>query len=333
MRKLRIALVVILVLAGIYLAGPEMPKPVLEGNMPLIEGSVENYVAAMEQKPGLSIRPGCEAKILWANDSSRQSTEYVLLYLHGFSASRREGYPVNEDFARNFGCNAFLARLASHGLVTENPLIDVTPARLYGSAIEALAVAGKLGQKVIIMGCSTGCTLALKLAADFPEKVHALVLYSPNIEIKQKTALLLSRPWGLQIARLNFGGNFRVTDDDPKGEICQYWYCRYRAEGTVYLQQLLDVTMNKQTFEKVKCPVFTGYYYKDEIHQDQTVDVGAAQKMMKQLGTPETGKRMEAFAGAGGHVISCDLTSGSVGEVRKATYAFAEQVLGMKPSR
>jgi len=333
MRKLRIVLLVILGLIILYFAGPEMPKPVFNNNLPVISGSVESYVTAMEHKPGLAIRPGCEAKILWANDSTRQSTEFVLLYLHGFSASWREGYPVNEEFAHNFGCNAFLARLASHGEVTENPLIDMTPERLYESAKEALVVAGQLGQKVVIMGCSTGCTLALKLAADFPEKVHSLILYSPNIQIKKKIAVLLSKPWGLQIARLNFGGNFKVLEDDPNSGICRYWYCRYRAEGPVYLQQLLDVTMNKETFAEVKCPVFMGYYYKDEQHQDQTVEVKAALNMMKELGTPEAVKREVAFAGAGSHVIACDLTSGSVNEVRKATFDFAVQILGMKPAR
>ena len=333
MRKLRIVLLVILGLFILYFAGPEMPKPVINKNLPVISGGVESYVTAMEHKPGLAIRPGCEAKILWNNDSARQPTEFVLLYLHGFSASRREGYPVNEEFARNFGCNAFLARLASHGEVTENPLIEMTPDRLYESAKEALVVAGLLGQKVIIMGCSTGCTLALKLAADFPDKVHSLILYSPNIQIKQKSAALLSKPWGLQIARLNYGGNFSVSQDDPNGEICKYWYCSYRAEGPVYLQQLLDVTMSKETFGRVKCPVFMGYYYKDEQHQDQTVEVKAALKMMKELGTPQAVKREVAFAGAGSHVIACDLTSGSVNEVRKATFDFAVQILGMKPAR
>lgn len=329
MKKVRIILLVLLGLFILYFAGPEMPKPVINKNLPVITGSVENYVAAMEHKPGLAIRPGCEARIVWANDSTKQLTEFVLLYLHGFSASWREGYPVNEEFAHNFGCNAFFARLASHGEVTENPLIDMTPERLYESAKEALVVAGQLGQKVIVMGCSTGCTLALKLAADFPEKVNSLVLYSPNIQIKQKTAALLSGPWGLQIARLNYGGNFSVSPDDPNGEICKYWYCRYRAEGPVYLQQLLDVTMNKETFGKVKCPVFMGYYYKDELHQDQTVEVRAALNMMKELGTPEAAKREVAFASAGGHVIACDLTSGSVNEVKKATFDFAGQILGM----
>lgn len=333
MKTLKYILISLLVLVTFYFAGPEMPKSVLNQDLPKIEGSVVNYVEAMNNRPGLKIRPGCEAKIVWANDSTRQATEYVLLYLHGFSASRREGYPVNEDFARYFGCNAFLARLASHGEITENPLLDMTPERLYESAKEALVVAHQLGKKVIIMGSSTGCTLALKLTADFPEMVYGMILYSPNVQIKQKAAALLSGPWGLQIARLNYGGKFRVTDDDPKGEICKFWFCKYRAEATVYLQQLIDATMKKEVFAKVKCPVFVGYYYKDEQHQDQTVEVKAELRMFDELGTPETSKRKMAFANAGAHVLACDLTSGAVAEVRSATFAFAKEVLGMKPER
>jgi esterase/lipase len=332
MKTFKYILISLLVLVTFYFAGPKMPKSGLNQNLSKIEGSVVNYVEAMNNRPGLKIRPGCEAKIIWANDSTKQATEYVLLYLHGFSASRREGYPVNEDFVRYFGCNAFLARLAAHGEVTENPLLDMTPERLYESAKEALVIARQLGQKVVLMGCSTGCTLGLKLAADFPEMVFGLIFYSPNVQIKNKTAALLSGPWGLQIARLNLGSKFRVTDDDPNGEVCKYWNCSYRAEGLVYLQQLLDQTMKKEVFAKVKCPVFMGYYYKDEQHQDQVVEVQASIRMFEELGTPETNKRKMAFANAGAHVLACDLTSGAVADVRNATYAFAGEVLGMKPT-
>ena len=317
----------------VYFAGPQPKKAVLNRNFPKIEGSVENYVTSTETRPGLKIRPGCEAKIIWANDSTKQPTEYVLLYLHGFSASRREGYPVNEDFARHFGCNAFLSRLAAHGEVTDNPLLEMTPDKLYESAKEALAVARQLGQKVVIMGCSTGCTLALKLAADFPEMVHGMILYSPNVQIKNKAAALLSGPWGLQIGRLNCGGNFKTTQDDPEGEVCKYWNCSYRVEAIVYLQQLLDATMKKEVFEQVKCPVFMGYYFKDDQHQDQTVEISAALKMFDELGTPVSSKQKVPFANAGAHVIACDLTSGAVPEIRSQTFAFAEAVLGMKSIR
>ncbi len=330
MKALKVILIALASIALIYFIGPKPSKPNLNRNLPKIEGSVENYVATIEHKPGLILRSGCEAKILWANDSTKQSTEFVLLYLHGFSASYREGYPVNEDFARHFGCNAYLARLASHALVTENPLIDMNPESLYESAKEALVIASQLGQKVVIMGCSTGCTLALKLASDFPEMVYGMILYSPNIQIKNKTAKIVSGPWGLQIARLNVGGKFRLTEDDPTSEACKYWYCKYRAEGIVYLQQLLDVTMNKEIFAKVKCPVFMGYYYKDEQNQDPVVEIKASIKMMKQLGTPEALKRQVAFPNAGTHVICSDIMSGAVAEVINTTYSFAEEVLQMK---
>ena len=329
MRNIKIISGILILLLATYLMGPKMLTPVLNTELPVVSGNIGDYVAHLEAVE--NVRPGNEAKIIWDNDSVHSQTEYVLLYLHGFSASRMEGFPVNEDFPKRFGCNAYLARLAAHGLVTENPLIDMTPYRLYESAKLALVIARKLGQKVIIMGTSTGGTLALKLAADFPEMIYGLILYSPNVRIKQKASVLLSKPWGLQIARLNFGGNFRVSADDPSGEICKYWYCSYRAEGPVFLQQLVDVTMKEEVFAKVKCPLFLGYYYKDEQHQDETVEVKAGLKMFLKVGTPDAKKISQAFPEAGSHVIACNLTSKSVGDVAKATYGFAESILKMVP--
>lgn len=329
MKATKISLGAIVLLMAIYFLGPVMPKPVLDSDLPIVAGNIGEFVSNLEAKE--KVRPANEAKIIWANDSLRQQTEFVLLYLHGFSASRREGFPVNEDFSARYGCNAFLARLASHGLDTEDPLIDMTPDRLYGSAKQALAIACRLGKKVVIMGTSTGGTLALKLAADFPSMVYGLILYSPNVRIKNKASFLLSKPWGLQIARLNFGGGYRIMPDDPKCEICKYWYCKYRAEGAVYLQQLVDATMKKEVFAKVKCPLFLGYYYKDEQDQDQTVDVGAALEMFGLIGTPDTDKIARPFPDAGAHVIACNLTSKSCREVEISTNKFAESILKMIP--
>jgi len=304
-----------------------MPNPVFNKELPSITGNVGHFVDSLEASE--MVLPGNEAKIIWANDSLQNTTEFVLLYLHGFSSSRHEGYPVNTDFPKRYGCNAYLARLASHGLKTDNPLIDMTPGRLYESAKQALIIARHLGLKVIIMGTSTGGTLGLMLASDFPEMVNGLILYSPNIRIKQNASLLLSKPWGLQIARLNFGGYFRVIDYDSTGEYCKYWYCRYRAEGTVYLQQLIDAKMKKELFSKVKCPVFMGYYYKDREHQDQIISVKAALKMFDQLGTPASQKQSKAFPNAGAHIIECDLTSNCVNEVEEATWDFTDKVLNL----
>jgi len=329
MRAIKIIFGIVVLLFATYFLGPQMPDPVLNTTLPVIAGEVGEYVTHLEANQ--KVKPGNEAKIIWANDSIHRQTEYVLLYLHGFSASHMEGFPVNEDFPKRYGCNAYLARLASHGLVTENPLIDMTPFLLYESAKQAMVIASKLGKKIIIMGTSTGGTLALKLASDFPQMVYGLILYSPNVRIKQKASVLLSKPWGLQIARLNFGGNFRVSNDDPSSEICKYWYCSYRAEGPVFLQQLVDATMTDKVFLKVTCPLFLGYYFKDEQHQDETVEVKAGLKMFDKVGTTASLKQAQAFPEAGSHVIACSLTSKSAQEVEKATYKFAETILKMTP--
>jgi len=256
-----------------------------------------------------------------------------LLYLHGFSACWFEGNPVNIDFARRYGMNLYAPLLASHGIDTPEALIDMTPDRLYESAKEALVVAHKLGEKVIIMGTSTGGTLLLKLAAEYPELMDGLIMLSPNIAINNPAAFLLSKPWGLQIVRSVYKGNYRVTNTDLTSEDCRYWNCKYRLEAFVYLQQLVEATMTKETFSKVNKAVFLGYYYKDEKNQDQTVKVDAMLKMFDQLGTSVNLKQKVAFPDAGTHVIGCKLFSGAWKEVEKASFQFAEEKLELVPIR
>lgn len=326
-KRYMIPLSIIIILVIIYWMGPRLCRTELDVILPVVPaeiGDIEQYVR--EQEAAFPVKPDNEGIILWG-DSVGQPTTFVLLYLHGFSASRYEGYPVTHDFVREFKVNAYLPRLADHGLQKNEPLLDMTPAHLYHSAQEALVIAHKLGQKVVIMGTSTGCTLALMLAADYPQLVDGLILYSPNIKIKNPLAPLLSGPWGLQITRAIHGGKYAVSDDPADSEDCKYWYCRYRVEAQVYLQQLLDMRMNRREFEKVRQPVFLGYYYKDADHQDQTVEVKAALKMFDELGTPENEKMKVAFPEAGAHVIACELTSKAVTEVRQQTFEFARKIL------
>jgi len=327
-------LILLLILVAGYLLGPKPPKSELDKNLPSLPASVRNlegYIA--EKEAEFNVRPDNESRIIWANNSLKERTDYSLLYLHGFSASWHEGFPANVEFARQFGMNAYFPRLASHGLETEDALIDMTPDNLWESAKEALMVARSLGKKVIIMSTSTGGTLGLQLAADFPEYVDGLILYSPNIRINNPAAFLLSKPWGLQIGRKVTGGKYRVTSEDFESKDCFYNYCKYRMEGVVYLQQLVDATMRKETFKNVTAPVFLGYYYKDENNQDETVKVSAMLKMFKQLGTSSDRKVKVAFPEAGDHVIACELTSGSVDEVIRETLKFGEEVLNLEPVR
>lgn len=330
-RIVRFLGIVLLLAVVVYLLGPKPPAPELNKNLPSIGASIatiENYVAQNDE--GLTLKPDNESRIFWHNHTSKERTDFALLYLHGFSASWYEGYPVHVEFAKKFGCNLYIPRLASHGIETEDALIDMTPDRLWESAKNALMVARSLGKKVIIMSTSTGGTLGLKLAADFPEYVDGLILYSPNIKINNGSAFILSKPWGLQIGRKVNGGKYRITNEDFDSEDCKYWNCKYRMEATVYLQQLVETTMQKEIFNRVTAPVFLGYYYKDDKNQDQTVKVSAMLEMFDELGTDDHKKVKVAFPEAGEHVIACELTSGSVNEVITETISFGEEILGLK---
>lgn len=326
---LRALIVLVLFTAFIYTVGPKPDEPVFnpeleELNLSLDE--LENFI--QEKEANLPVKSDNESKVIWHDDLLKSQTSYCLLYLHGFSASGFEGNPTHLNFARHFQANAYIPRLASHGLDVTDPLLDMTPDRLYESAKEALQIANLLGKKVIMMGTSTGGTLSLKLAADFPELVEGLILLSPNIRINNPAAFLLSKPWGLQIGRQSVGGIYRYTNDDLGAEECLYWNCFYRMEATVHLQQLVECTMQKGVFRKVKEPVFLAYYYEDEEHQDDVVRVDAMLKMYDQLGTSESLKRKQAFD-AGTHVIGCGMFSKAQTEVEQACIDFAEDILGM----
>ena len=95
MRALKISAGIALCIVSLYFLGPTMAKPVFNKKLPLMTDRVERYVDSIEA--GKIIRPGNEAKIIWANDTLKTQTYFVLLYLHGFSASWYEGFPVNVD--------------------------------------------------------------------------------------------------------------------------------------------------------------------------------------------------------------------------------------------
>lgn len=324
MRLLKITGIIIIIFSVLYFLGPHPNVPIFNNDLPLIGANVnlDSLVKAGESKHHL--KPNNEAKIVWA-DSSHQSTEYVIVYLHGFSATQMEGAPVHENIAKKFHCNLYLARLAEHGIDTTEDLLNLTAEKYWESAKWAYAIGKQLGKKVILMSTSTGGTLSLQLAATYPE-IAGLILYSPNIAINNGAAPLLNNPWGLQIARMVKGGDY-ATIPFKNNEYPKYWNTRYRLESTVALQNLIEATMTKETFSKIKQPCLALYYYKDEAHQDNVVKVSAIQEMLAAIGTPEKLKKGVAIPNAGNHVLASPIVSKDIVTVEKETNDFFENIL------
>lgn len=324
----------IILVIGLYFMGPEPDLPVWSMDVPEVPADpavLEKYVADQEAKHKL--KPDNEARIIWA-DSSKRQTEYSVIYLHGFSASQEEGDPVHRQFAKTFGCNLYLARMADHGVDTTEQLLYFTPDRWWKSSKEALAIGKVLGKKVIVMSTSTGGTMALILAATFPQEVFALINLSPNIAVNDPMAGLANNPWGLQLARLVKGGRYLTEDPEPGIDTAlydQYWNRRYRIEAGCQLQEMLEDKMNPSTFEKVMQPSLTLYYYKNEKEQDPTVKVSAILEMEKLLGTPDSLKAAVPVPNAGGHVLGSPIKSKDVETVSREARKFAIEKLRMIP--
>lgn len=321
-------LLLILVIALAYFLGPKVKKPNLDTKLPQVSSNLTQLEKWINDKEAIltNIKPDNEARIIW-NDSIPKKTEYSIVYLHGWSASKMEGNPIHLETAKKYGCNLYLPRLAGHGLNEKEGMLNLTADEVLDSAKEAIAIAKQLGNKVIIMATSTGGTLALHLAGGDSD-IAGIVLYSPNIEIYDKNAKLLTGPWGLRLAKLVKKSDYHEFDANDEKK--KYWTTKYRVEALTHLQALVDNTMVPETFQKVTQPIFLGYYYKNDSIQDNVVSVPAMLKMYEELGTEASLKRKIAFPDVDDHVMTSLITSSDLKSVQQETNKFFEEILKLE---
>lgn len=328
-RLLKWMLILIVLLTALYFVGPNPSTPTYTTTLPVVPAAaaaLENYIAQNEAQR--KVKPENEARIIWQNDSLKQKTEYAIVYLHGFSASQEEGDPVHTAIAKKFGCNLYLARLAEHGIDTSDAMQHLTAEKYWETVKQAYAIGKQLGNKVIVMGTSTGGSNALQLAANYPE-IASIILLSPNIAINDPNAWLANNPWGLQIARLVKGSDYQITGDQ-RDIYKAHWYSKYRLEAVVNLQEYLETAMVPETFSKVKQPTLMLYYYKDDQHQDNVVKVPAMLKMFDELGTAVEQKRKVAMPNTGDHVLGSYIKSNDYQGVEVEITKFMTDVLKMQ---
>jgi len=323
--------IVLVILIIIYFLGPQPSTPKYNDQLPVVPpgaAQLEKYITDNESKHKL--KPDNEARIIWFNDSTKEKTEYAIVYLHGFSASQEEGDPVHKEFAKKFGCNLYLSRLAEHGIDTSDALANYTAEKSWLSAVEAYAIGKQLGKKVILMSTSTGGTLALKLCTEFPD-ISGNIMMSPNIAINDPNAWLLNNRWGLQIAHIVVGEQRTVSD--TTAIYARYWNNRYSTNSLVQLEELLESTMKESTFKNVTQPSLLLYYFKDDDHQDDVVKVSAMKRMFTQLATPDSLKRQIALPNAQNHVLASPIKSKDVESVKKEVDKFAIEILNLQPKQ
>lgn len=288
---------------------------------------LEEWISDQENNEP-ALKEHAQAKIVWADSANKSKTDYALVYLHGFKASHGEGNPVHKRVAGSLDFNLYLSRLEGHGLNVSRPLSELTADALKASARNAFEVGRKIGRKVIIMGTSTGASLGLFLAAqqELWNVISGLVLYSPLIQFHGSSQLFLGHRLPRALLQIIPGRNYLIqAEEGASAEENKIWYSSYSLQGALALGKFIQNTMTEETFSRVRCPAFTGYYYKDRRRQDKVVSVDAIKGMHEQLGVNDDLKVLKNYPDSGSHVICSGLLSGSTNRLVKDTCRFISE--------
>lgn len=272
MKKIFIGFVsVVLILAVVFLAGPrtEINLQLRPLNLP---EDLDQYLGQSEAQ-FTDIVPGTEKTIIWAN-AAKTKTPLSIIYLHGYSASRQETAPLSDELAAQLGANLFYARLTGHGRPGE-ALAEATVNDWLNDTQEAFEIGQRLGERVIVIGTSTGGTLAAWLAQQpNTEAVLAYVLISPNFAPRDPNAEILTWPWAEQSAQLLLGPEYTWTPRNA--EQAQYWTHRYPSTALATMLGLVNYVRSSD-LRSIEKPVLVIYSPNDQVVNAQEVERRYAQ--------------------------------------------------------
>lgn len=267
--------------------------------------------AAMDTEAGASeLKAGNQPRTVWLHEAS-VSTKYVLLYLHGFTASPGEVGDIPEQMARSLGANLYVHRWPGHGMCDQNAMRGLTVETLRRSAQDALNIARGLGDSVVVVGTSLGATLGLWLASTRAQDVAAVVAWSPGV-----------RAFDQELLGQLCDAKAPVTDPRPRTQqVLAYWSQTIHPDGFRALRDLFHRHAAQPPWPEVRCPVFLGYYRDPDGTEDQTASVPAMLEMFDALGTESHRKAAVAFA-ASSHGIGSPYKSTAFNSVMQSSLDF-----------
>lgn len=326
MAFLKFLLFLILLLGLVYALGPKTKYPEYDAKIEALNISFEELELKIQKDHQAfpDMLPDNRSELLWFGE--KEKTEYSIVYLHGYSASPKEGEPVHKELAKRYGCNIYLARLPDHGIQDREVFANLTPKAMIDCAKEAIAIGQLIGEKVILLSTSTGSTLSTYLTAHNPDLVHSLIMYSPNFQLFDPKTKLAMQPWGMKILKTLIG-EYRQPPFSEEAKL--YWTDEYRIEGLSALIYLVNETMTDAIFKKIDKPYFIGYWYKNEEEMDKVISIERIKEFDKLTATSENQKRIVPFADVNAHVICSPIMSKDVDGVRQATFDFVEEVLDL----
>jgi pimeloyl-ACP methyl ester carboxylesterase len=284
------------------MSGPRMPADGFPAfDKARLGMDIDAYLAAGESRYP-DIRPGAAKRIVWADPATKAKTSFAIVYLHGFSASAEEIRPLPDHVAAVLGANLYFTRLAGHGRSGE----AMGEARLedwLADFSESLAIGEAAGNRVIVIGTSTGASLATLALADpkIASRISAAVFVSPNYGINSFAAFLLTTPVAPQLSRLLLGESRGFTPYSDRH--AAHWTTRYPTKALLPMAALVKLSVESPV-EQIKTPALFLYSSLDQVIRPDKVRAVAAR-----WGGPNTLFDIGQTGDPGNHVIAGDIGS------------------------
>lgn len=219
---------------------------------------LDAWLAACEAEVA-GLRPGCAKQVVWAGEQVK--TPLSLVYVHGFSATGAELRPLPDQIADALGANLFFTRLTGHGQDGD----AMGRARLpdwEADVAQAFEIGRALGHEVIVMGCSTGCTLLTSALAQ-GQNAKSVVHVSPNFGLHHRLAQALIdlpgvRRWGPWVAG-------RTRSFDPISDAhAAYWTVKYDTQAVFTMGDAVRAA-RASPIETIRTPAYFAYNLADEV--------------------------------------------------------------------
>ena len=261
-------------LGALLLIAVAGPRVRIDGELrpPTLAGDLSAEIEAAES--ALGVDPAVARRIVWHESTARTTTARSVVYLHGFSATHRETAPLAEEVAAALGANLYLARFSGHGL--DGAALGAARANEWvADADLAMAIGRRIGDRVVLIGVSTGATLALLLATrpQWRDSLAATILISPNLAPREAGAALLGGPWGRQIAWLGTGGEHAF--EPVNADHARYWTTRYPSR---VLAEMMALVVHVRALEPdwVERPALVFYSPRDTVIRAELVGAACA---------------------------------------------------------
>ena len=223
---------------------------------------VEKYINLSETQ-NKNILPWAKKRIFWNNNKLKIKTNIAIIYIHGFSASMGEIRPVPDILAKNLKANLFFTRLSGHGLNDKASLKNVDGRDWYCDIQEAFEIGYKIGDKILVVATSFGCTLVSEYLSKTDKKTHILgnIFISPCFGISDWRLLLGRYTWSKSLFQLVLGEQRVISNRNPEEK--KWWCNTYPIEAILNLVLCVEKIW-KSDFTKITSPGLFIYSPKDK---------------------------------------------------------------------